>query len=373
MNLLVSVQNWKLIILAASLSLPLFIIFTGSSITLPENYSNISGIPVHASALLFILLSKNVLLEKKKFIFLILYSSYCVLSFIDSIERFQSTIQIGYFIFGYLILSNLNRESILKLNYYVAIIGSSFIATHALSIALDILKGGDFFTSGTSVFGFTIYQSHLTYPLVITLVLVSVSLSFSNKPILKVIIISMALLIELMLMRRVGFGLFLIYLVFFEPRILVFFVISSIALVLAIVDFQDTYSYLSIAIERLTTITNNGEFTRLMTWERSLERANELDTLLFGNGLNNHSHNLFLHTITTHGLFVSPFFFIPIILFLYNTFKKISFGSKYAIMIIFIVLVDWNLNVNIYQPYYSLMFAFFLISSSTLGRAKYVK
>ena len=107
----------------------------------------------------------------------------------------------------------------------------------------------------------------------------------------------MALLIELMLMRRVGFGLFLIYLVFFEPRIFVFFVISSIALVLAIVDFQDTYSYLSIAIERLTTITNNGEFTRLMTWERSLERANEIDTLLFGNGLNNHSHNLFLHTI----------------------------------------------------------------------------
>lgn len=373
MNLLVSVQNWKLIILAASLSLPLFIIFSGSSITLPENYSEISGIPVHASALLFILLSKQVLLRKNNLIILILYLSYCVLSLFDSIERFQSSIQIGYFIYGYLILSNLNRDSIFKLNYYVALIGSSFIATHTLSIALDILKGGDFFTSATSVFGFTIYQSHLTYPLVITLVLVSVSLSFSNKHILKAIIISMALLIELILMRRIGFGLFLIYLVFFEPRILVFLVIFSIVSCLVFPDLLNTFSYLSISIERLTTIATNGEFTRSMTWERSLQRANELDTLLVGNGLNNHSHNFFLHTITTHGLLVSALFFIPIILYLYNTFKKISFGSKYAIMIIFIVLVDWNLNVNLYQPYYSSMFAFFLVSSSTLNRAKYVK
>jgi hypothetical protein len=368
MNSPAEVANWRLIILAAVLALPLFIVLNGASVSLPESYFEVSGIPVHASALLFVLLPKRVLMNPKELIILLAFLSYCTFSIFDSGERLQLTIQLGYFIYGYKILRGLTMENVRVLDHYIAVIGSAFIFIHALSMGLAILSGNISSIGTQGVFGFVIYQSHLTYPVVLILILVSVVRSFSQRPILRIVVIASALFIEIILMRRVGVGLFLVFLFLFERRLLIFAILAILAACIAFEDFRETILEAFSLAERLTNFTNNGVFSRTMTWERSLERISDAGTILFGNGLNNHSHNFFLHTISTHGLIISLLFFAPISIWLYATTKKNEVFNRYSILMFVIVAVDWNLNTNLYQPYYALMFAFFLISYTSLTK-----
>lgn len=368
MNSPAEVANWRLIVLAAALALPLFIVLNGASVSLPETYFEVSGIPVHASALLFILLPKRVLMNPKELIILFVFMSYCTFSIFHSGERLQLTIQLGYFIYGYKILRGLTIESVRVLDHYIAVIGSAFIFIHAFSIGLAILSGNILAIGTQGIFGFVVYQSHLTYPIVLILILVSVVRSFSQRPILRIVVIALALLIEIVLMRRVGVGLFLVFLFLFERRLLIFAILAILAACIAFEGFRETILEFFSFTERLTKFTNNGVFSRTMTWERSLERISDGGTILFGNGLNNHSHNFFLHTISTHGLVISLLFFAPIAFWLYEMTKKNKVFNRYSILMFAIVAVDWNLNANLYQPYYALMIAFFLISHRALTK-----
>ncbi len=228
MNLSADIKNWKLIVVAGVLALPLFIFLNGTSVSLPESYFRPSGIPVHANALLFLLLPKRILRNPKELIFLLAFLIYCIISLLQSAERFQLTIQIGYFIYGYKILSGLTENNIRSLDKYLAIFATLLISAHAASLGLAALSGDLFSSAAKGIFGFIIYQSHLTYPVVIVLLLVSVSRSFQKWNILRIFVILMALLIEVVLMRRVGLGLFLIFLLLFERRCLVLLFFSCL-------------------------------------------------------------------------------------------------------------------------------------------------
>ena len=124
--------------------------------------------------------------------------------------------------------------------------------------------------------------------------------------------------------------------------------------------------------ERLTQFAD-GSYQRSNTWQKSLDYLNETSIFLVGNGLNNYSHNFFLHTITTHGLPISIIFFGTIAYYIFKMVKKTGAFNNKSLLIITIVALDWNVNVNLYQPYYSAMFAFFLVSGTVLTKEKHEK
>ena len=105
---------------------------------------------------------------RTEIISLLVFLIYCNIALLHSSERLQTAIQLGYFIYAYKILNNLNKASLKKLCRQIAIIGYIFIIAHVISMLHPLLYGGDINTS-TEIFGFVIYQSHLTYPVVLTL------------------------------------------------------------------------------------------------------------------------------------------------------------------------------------------------------------
>lgn len=368
MNLTVDVKDWKLILVAAALALPFFIVVNGTSVSLPENYFQVTGIPVHANALLFLLLPKRVLMNNREFFIFLAFLIYCIISLFHSGERFQLAIQLGYFIYGYKIMNGLNERNIRSLDHFIAVFGIVLILTHGISICYEVINGNLVSAGTQGIFGFVVYQSHLTYPLVIIFLLVSISRSFRRWNILRIFVILLALLIEVVLMRRVGFALFCFFLLLFEHRILIFSFFAGFLSFIAFSDFRATILEAFTFAERLTQFTSNGNFSRAMTWERSIERLSDPSTILLGNGLNNHSHNFFLHTINTHGLLVSILVISLIGFWIFLNLFKNGRINNYSILGFAIVFIDWNLNVNIYQPYYSLLFAFFLISTSRISK-----
>ena len=371
MNSPAEVANWRLIVLAAALALPLFIMLNGASITLPDSYFMASGIPVHASALLFLLLPKRFLKSRTELLFLLGYLIYCVISLLDSGARLQLTVQLGYFIYAYKILNGLGPETIRTLDRYIAVIGSAFIFIHAISI-IDASMRGDILLASTNVFGFVIYQSHLTYAIVLILILLSVHRSFSHRLILKLIIIALVILIQLVLMRRVGFGLFLIFMFLFERRIFIFSVLAIIATGILFPKVGNNILEKMPDLTRLTQIAS-GSNARSTTWQTSLDYLNETSIVLVGNRLQNPSHNFFLQTLSTHGLIISAVFFAVVGCFIFKMVKKIGISNRHSLLAVVFIAVDWNVNVNLYQPYYSALFAFFLVSSTILTRETHAK
>ena len=107
------------------------------------------------------------------------------------------------------------------------------------------------------------------------------------------------------------------------------------------------------SFDRVTSLTDSTGFTRSMTWNRSLGYLTDIKILLFGNGIHNHSHNFFLHSLTTNGVMVSLILFYFYFLLFRKFFKNINYRIKPMVFISALILIDWNLNVNIYQHYYS--------------------
>lgn len=369
MNSSTEVANWRLIFLALALALPLFIVLNGASVTLPDSFFEVSGIPVHASALLFLILPKRFLMKRTEFLILLVYLIYCSSALLDSGSRLQMTVQLGYFIYAYKILRGLGPEDIRTLDRYIAIIGSAFIFIHVSSMAHNMMSENNL-NLATNVFGFIIYQSHLTYAIVLVLILVSVHRSFGHRPIFKLVVIIFVLIIEFVLMRRVAFGLFLIFLFLFERRLLIFLVLGTLTVGIFHEKTGKLFLEIFSSAERLFKFQNNASFSRSMTWERSFNYLNETSIVLVGNGLHNHSHNFFLQTITSHGIIIAAVFFVSITYFIYTMVRKIGISNRHSLLAFAFVAVDWNVNVNLYQPYYSALFAFFLVSSTALSGKK---
>jgi O-antigen ligase len=108
----------------------------------------------------------------------------------------------------------------------------------------------------------------------------------------------------------------------------------------------------------------NYLYTRADTWSYSLEIISDYKLLFFGNGINNYSHNLFLHIITTQGII----YFLTIIIMIIFILKKVLTNpeiNRNEIFFLFsIILIDWNVNTNIYMPYYAIYIALLLTMMS---------
>jgi len=69
-----------------------------------------------------------------------------------------------------------------------------------------------------------------------------------------------------------------------------------------------------------------------------------------------------MHTITTHGIFYSAVLFSLVGIIIAKFFVGMKFSLRPILLIVAVILIDWNFNVNLYQPYYAGMFALTLVT-----------
>ena len=83
--------------------------------------------------------------------------------------------------------------------------------------------------------------------------------------------------------------------------------------------------------------------------------------LLFGNGLNNYPHNYFFHTPTTHGLLYNAVIYSIIAGIVLKFIRQTNYSLRLGLISFAIIMIHWNLNENLYQPYYAVMLALALV------------
>ena len=157
----------------------------------------------------------------------------------------------------------------------------------------------------------------------------------------------------MVLARKVAVFLFIFYFLCIHLKLDFLKILLTVLPILIFSIF--IYSHLELNYDILRLF--NFDFTRFMTWDRSLNYMKDPSIFLFGNGINNTSHNFLMHTITTHGIIYSIILFFLIYKIFKNFLKDIyiPFNIKYF-FIIFIV-IDWTFNTNAYLPYYASILA----------------
>jgi hypothetical protein len=360
-----NISNVKFYICGFFISLPLFLSVSGSGISLPNSHYEMSGIPLHLNIISLLIILPHIKYSNSFFLVFFLFLSYLTLSVFQTFDRVLISVQSVYFFIFYFCLNSLNRTQIISISRGAICSLLVFCIMHLLSIIIN--SGGSpigMLSQGSEIWGFKIYQSYLTYPAVMTLGLFLYvnDIDYNNK--LFWIFVFVVMCIELVLIRRVGLGIFFIFLILYRPHITFLLVIMIVFLALLnfIYEFGFDFSEALNAASRIIERIFDGDFTRKMTWERSIGYLNEIDILLIGNGLNNHSHNWFMHTLTAHGIFYSIVLFSSAAYVLKDFFVHTRFKIKPLIFIIIFIMIDWNLNANLYQPYYAGMLALVFIS-----------
>ncbi len=234
-----------------------------------------------------------------------------------------------------------------------------FITLHVLSVIINWNfhnTGLIYSLRGASVefFGLPIYQALLTYPFVMLFVLIlDKELGSKGKGLTYWSLLLMTGFLEFIMFRKVSLFIFFVYLAFYHRKI---FIITLFALGTVLIAYSEI-AY--ILLERVFDTKGNIVFSsnREFTWIRSLNYLKDFSLFLFGNGINNHSHNYWLHSLTSHGIFYSLLIFLGIFYLLGNTIAYDKSVRKVSIIILLIVLLDWSVNVNLYQSYYSALIA----------------
>lgn len=347
------------------LALPVFVSVSGSGIALPENHYEMSGIPLHLNVLALLFILPYVKFTKTVSLGIFIFLLYLSISAFQSLDRVLFAIQSVYFLVCFYFFNSLNTDQIYKVSRGATYALFFFCGAHLLSIVVN--SGGSPVAAlgeGSKFWGLSIYQSYLTYPVVLVFGLLLYYYDRQRTNSIVMISFIFVLLLELILMRRVALSLFLLLTLLYQRNLFLSFAGVGVLIGLMInllglgFDFSDIWSSLTLVSERLLS----GEFTRQMTWERSIGYLSEVDILLLGNGRNNHSHNWFMHTITTHGIFYSAVLFSLVGITIAKFFVGMTFSLRPILLIFAVILIDWNLNVNLYQPYYAGMFALTLVT-----------
>ena len=164
----------------------------------------------------------------------------------------------------------------------------------------------------------------------------------------------MVILLEILFMRKVALVFLFLYLLTYHWKVALFF---SVFLFFVL-------SFLGI-IDRIELLLNpdaqHGGFQRMGTYKNSINLLSDPFNLILGNGINNYSHNYFLHTMTTHGIFYSLILFS--ILFYYLSKLMIYKGrvKLWFFPLSLYLLIDMSLNANLYQSYYAMVLAMLLV------------
>jgi hypothetical protein len=345
------------------LALPIFLSVGPSGISLPENFYEMAGIPLHLNIIALLLMMPNVRFTKKFYCAAFVFTIYLLVSVFQSFDRVILAIQSIYFLLCCYFFNCLSNQQLKELCHGAVYALYLFCFAHLGSMLIN--SGGSplgLFSEGSKFWGLHIYQSFLTYPLVIIFGLFLFEREFPNKTTIFLFFMLLVVLIEIILMRRVGLSLFILFVFLYKRKM---FLAASLGACFASVvayivgygiDFSSIIEGVHLVLNRMVS----GEFTRAMTWERSLGYLSEINTLLLGNGRNNHSHNWFMHTLTTHGILYSIILFSLVGYRLTKFIVDVNFAARPTLFILGLVLVDWNFNVNLYQPYYAGMLALVL-------------
>lgn len=346
------------------LGLPIFLSIGASGISLPENYYQMAGIPLHLNIIALLLMIPNVRFTKKFYCAALVFTIYLLISVFQSFDRVILAIQSIYFLLCFYFFNCLSNQQLKELCRGAVYALYFFCFAHLGSMLIH--SGGSpmgLLSEGSMFWGLNIYQSFLTYPLVLIFGLFLFEHEFPNKTTIFLFYMLMVVLIEIILMRRVGLFLLILFVFLYKPKM---FLATSLGVCFAsvvtyIVCYEIDFSFISESLNVVSDRMMSPEFSRSMTWERSLVYLSEINTLLLGNGLNNHSHNWFMHNLTTHGILYSIILF-SLIGYRVNKFiVDKNFAVRPTFFILGIVLVDWNFNVNLYQPYYAGMLALVLV------------
>ena len=231
----------------------------------------------------------------------------------------------------------------------------AFIFVHFLSIIF--FSDGNYFGGTTNVFGFYIYQSHLTYPLVLSFG-IAILCQYKNLPwSIKYIFIFLAACIIFLTLRRVGLVIYLFTLIIFVPwRGKIFLTLSILLSALFVADL----SYLIDNADRLFSIFDGGKLSRSKAWADVIDVWNQPLAAFFGNGQNNYAHNFFLQHLATHGTLIGAIFILFLLYLIFSSVYTAANSFKKLFYMLVVVFVDFNLNANLTQFYYAGVLALFL-------------
>ena len=352
--------NFKIILfnlVGLTLVVPFFIVVTGSTISLPDSFYKVDGLAFPIGVLVLFLWKKNSA-TFYEIICLALVTIYILIGYLEGFQRHLLTIQFLYFFVVLYILKNLRDRDLFEINRAFVYSFMLFVLLHFFSIVL--FSDGNYFAGTTKFFGFFIYQSHLTYPLVLSFG-VAILCQYENLPwSIKLIFIFLAFCIIFLTLRRVGLFIYLFTLMLFVPwqGKLLFTILLAIFFTFS-VDLPELIE----KSDRLFNIFEGGKLTRSNAWSDAINVWNEPLASIIGNGQNNYAHNFFLQQLASHGTFIGA---LLIIFSLYVIFSSVytHFNKlKKFFYIMVVVVVDFNLNSNLTQFYYSGVLALLLAAA----------
>lgn len=332
------------------IGIPLFAELTGTGLSLPQSHFEMAGIAVHSSMIAFILLLADLKVRKKILLYALVFIIYLLLSMLQDFSRALFALQSIYFFAFYFILQSLDLSRVRLIGLWAILALLLFGAAHIVSIGISFFTsfyGG--LTGAANFWGLIIYQSHLTYPLVLVFGLWMSHFYPSELGRYSVIFLAVVLILEVMLFRRSALSVLVVYLLAYRPKIMLLTVIPAILMI-------GIY-----ASDLIAMVSERFTFTRSNAWQNSFDIFSDWVYLLFGNGLNNYSHNFFLHTLTTHGLVYSAIIYSIIAGIVLKFIRETNYSLRPCLIVLAIIMIDWNVNVNLYQPYYAAMFALALV------------
>ena len=337
------------------IGLPFFAELSGGGIKLPDSHFEMNGIPLHTSMLALIILAVGHKFNKIQLIFTLLFITYFITCFFQDSSRSLLAIQSIYFFAFYFILKSLSSERLetISLSSIKALI--LFVFAHFCSL-LFFSTGSvlSLFSNTANFWGiYIIYQSHLTYPLVLIMgIWMTEYQKVSLGSYQRTIFIILASLIIVFLLRRASIAILLVFFICYRPKISLLF--SPI-----IIGFLAFYSGALLDLSRFTN------FSRGNAWQDSLGIVTDINYFFLGNGVNNYSHNYLMHTLTTHGIIFSSIIFLILVFVVFTFFKKLRYALPPITLLLAFIFIDWNVNANLYQPYYASMLALTMLTLST--------
>ena len=339
------------------IGLPLFAELSSSGLKLPDSHYELDGIPLHTSMLALIILAISHKFNKIQIVFTLVFIIYFIVCFFDDSSRSLLAIQSIYFFAFYFILKSVGpkRLQTISLSSLKALI--LFVVAHFCSLVFFSTGSIVSLFTGTSEFWgiYVIYQSHLTYPLVLIMGMWMAEYQKKSLGSLNsTIFILLASLIILLLLRRAALVVLFLFFICYRPKISLLFLPILIPLA----------PFLLKGATDLSRLTN---FSRGNAWQESIFILSDINYFFLGNGANNYSHNYLMHTLTTHGIIFSLIIFSVLVFIIFTFFRKLEFAIPPIILMLGFIFIDWNVNANLYQPYYAGMLALtmLILSSKT--------
>ena len=328
------------------IGLPLFVELTREGFNLPQDHYSMMGISLHSSMVALLFLLPSFRFNRSNLLVILIFLVYLVICLFQDFSRALFALQSVYFFTFYFTLQSLHphRLRVISLSALSALI--LFVVAHLVSIIFN-----SFFGMGEGYawfWGLQIYQAFLTYTIVLIFALWISGFIMQGRPRYILFFTLVVLILEMLLFRKAALGVLMFYLIIYYPKIM--FVLTFPTIVAAIIFI---YNFPALIQSRLS-------FSRGNAWLDAVGLLSNDFIVLFGNGLNNYAHNLYLQILTTHGLIYSVFYFSLLLLVVISFIRNTPLVS--SLFLIVIILIDWTVNANLLQPYYAGVLALTLLT-----------